>query len=422
MGAPLGSDTMTVAQWCDRWMKTYKGHLHGSNLESYCAQIQKIKARIGLLKMRDVYEYTLQEVLNELAGTSKSNISKFVMVTQQLFARAKANKIIRDDPALYLQIPQGTEGKHRALARWEADMILENWYHHRVGLWVMLMMLAGLRRGEIIALDWGCVDMENRTLTIYRAAEIIKNKSKIKDDTKTDAGKRILPICQPLYDVLNAVPIEKRTGLVCLSASGEQISQSAYDRGISGFNVAMERILNDEDLDQRGRRPKDKQKVNGKSAKKAKTKTAVPKTDHENASEPEKGNIIVPTRKEFTMRGHDLRYTFATALYDAGVDVKSAQYYLGHSDIKTTMNLYTELSQERENLARQMTITFLDSWLKKMPPVMPNDTLDPGEKTSENTPEKGAMSTKCQQSTKDGVIKIQENVVYADFRKDNTAI
>ena len=47
---------------------------------------------------------------------------------------------------------------------------------------------------------------------------------------------------------------------------------------------------------------------------------------------------------------HMLRHTYATLLYDAGVDVKNAQRYLGHSDVLTTLRIYTHLSKEKEKV------------------------------------------------------------------------
>ena len=38
---------------------------------------------------------------------------------------------------------------------------------------------------------------------------------------------------------------------------------------------------------------------------------------------------------------HIFRHTYASDLYKAGVDIKQAQYLLGHDDIKTTMDTYT---------------------------------------------------------------------------------
>jgi site-specific recombinase XerD len=38
-------------------------------------------------------------------------------------------------------------------------------------------------------------------------------------------------------------------------------------------------------------------------------------------------------------------------LYDAGVDVKSAQRFLGHADVETTLRIYTHLTEQKEQNA-----------------------------------------------------------------------
>ena len=42
---------------------------------------------------------------------------------------------------------------------------------------------------------------------------------------------------------------------------------------------------------------------------------------------------------------HMLRHTYATMLYDAGVDIKSAQKFLGHANIEMTLAVYTHLTK-----------------------------------------------------------------------------
>lgn len=52
---------------------------------------------------------------------------------------------------------------------------------------------------------------------------------------------------------------------------------------------------------------------------------------------------------------HMFRHTYATSLYYAGVDVKTAQYLLGHASIEMTMNIYTHLSIDKNfNAASQL--------------------------------------------------------------------
>lgn len=43
---------------------------------------------------------------------------------------------------------------------------------------------------------------------------------------------------------------------------------------------------------------------------------------------------------------HMFRHTYATNLYYAGVDIKTAQYYLGHSNLSVTLDIYTHLKKE----------------------------------------------------------------------------
>ncbi|MDL2257955.1 tyrosine-type recombinase/integrase [Eubacteriales bacterium OttesenSCG-928-K08] len=45
------------------------------------------------------------------------------------------------------------------------------------------------------------------------------------------------------------------------------------------------------------------------------------------------------------------RILYATMLYDAGVDVKSAQKFMGHANVDITLKVYTHLSSQKEGQA-----------------------------------------------------------------------
>ena len=47
------------------------------------------------------------------------------------------------------------------------------------------------------------------------------------------------------------------------------------------------------------------------------------------------------------MTAHQLRHGYATILHDAGIDVKDAQYLLGHSSVSMTQDIYTHIRQSR---------------------------------------------------------------------------
>lgn len=312
------ASNISVAEWVEIYKETYRQNVDESYYYKDDVPYNRLVNELGYMAVTAVTEADLQRSLNKLKGTSFSNCDKYRQCMKRVFERARKNKIITDNPAEDLVMPQYTKGTHRALETWEINLILKYWNTPglHAGLWIMIMMLAGLRRGEMIALDWSAVDMDNRLLTVCQTAVIKINQSEIVKRAKTDAGIRTIPICKQLYDALSSVPAYKRKGLVCLSAHGKQLTDSAVSRGMETFCNAMERVLNGEPMFQRGKR----------------NDIIKRKTDED--------------RVRFSFRVHDLRHTFCTLMYFRGIDLKSAQYYMGHSDVKTTLEIYTHLSKD----------------------------------------------------------------------------
>lgn len=196
----------------------------------------------------------------------------------------------------------------------------------------MLMLLCGLRRGEMIALDWSAVDMDKRVLTVCAAASFDGREMVTHDRTKTPAGMRKLPICEPLYEMLNATPLAKRVGPVCRSATGKPLTHDSVRKNWQTYCRLMTMILNGQEPELRQGR---------KSG----------------------GDADGEYERVFDCRQHDLRHTFATMLFEAGISAKDAQYYLGHSDLRMTTELYTHLTEERKNETLSMVTGYLDEWL-----------------------------------------------------------
>lgn len=329
---------MTVEQWVEIFKETYRTNIDEFYLDMDATPYNRLVKRLGKMRLMDVRESDLQSALNAVSGMSFSTVDKYAQAIRRVFARARKNRLIAENPATDLILPGYVKGTHRALECWEIDLILDNWdcKEARTGLWVLLMMLCGLRRGEMMGLQWDAIDLEADTLEVRRVAVIHHSQTKIVERAKSEAGLRTLPICNILHDALSAVPPEKRVGPVCVSAKGQLLTQSAVDRGIQTFCHTLERILNGEEPDQRGRR---RSKM----------------TPEEIAK--------LEARKKFSFTCHDLRHTYATSLYDAGVEAKDAQYLLGHADIRLTLELYTHLSRERKQKTRAQVAAYLDRWL-----------------------------------------------------------
>lgn len=339
LGLDMANREITLDAWLEKWSATYKV---SSDYDPY---VNRLRATLGPNQVRSIRPLHLRQTLHDAyEGKSTSSATKYRMIIKQVFSQAKINRIIMTDPSENLKLPKTVSGSHRALERWETDLIMDNWRVHHAGRWAMVMLLCGLRRGEMVALDWDAVDLENKTVTVSQTADLKKGKPRIKSGAKSESGVRTLPLCAPLISMLEETPIEKRNGPVCRKADGKRVTSSGIDRGWDTFCKAMTRIANGEKPIQTGRR-----------------------TDREKQDpevKPKEPAVV------FDCLPHDLRHTYATALYDAGVDIKSAQYYLGHANVRMTIELYTHLTEEKENRARSSLTDYLDNWLN--PPSLDN--------------------------------------------------
>ena len=55
---------------------------------------------------------------------------------------------------------------------------------------------------------------------------------------------------------------------------------------------------------------------------------------------------MVTEYKDVRIRGHDFRHTYCTMLYDAGIDLKTAQAWMEHADEKMILKVYAHLTEQ----------------------------------------------------------------------------
>lgn len=319
--APVSA--ITVEQWVDEYMKAYRANVNPLYKSNDAVPYERLKRDLGTRALASIREIDLQASVNALAGMSFSTCDKYIQAVKRVFKKARKNRLIPEDPAEDLELPQYTKGTHRALTKDEIDLILKYWQESPAGLWIMLMLFCGLRRGEMMALDWSAIDLPSRTITVRQTAVINGNTAIVEPRTKTAAGLRVIPIPEPLYNALSSVP--HRAGFVCLSAHGKPLTESAVSRGLDRFCNVVSRLMAD--------RPKNPSRTNKKDE--------------------------LPSL--FKFRTHDLRHTYCSLLYAAGVDVKTAAYLLGHADISVTMKIYTHLSEEKKTVSTDALTAYIST-------------------------------------------------------------
>lgn len=322
-GIQVWESTMTFRELANIWYEQYNLEAGENWKYSQGNMIKKyLVPPLGEMRIKDLRQLHLQTIITTLSknGLSTSYMKKLKQIATQIMQVAVGSDLIMRNPFSDVKVPKKDPFIRRPLTDNEVALITDNWRGHNLGPMAMIMLYAGLRRGEAIALEWSDIDLEKKVIHVTKAASVVKNVTCIKKP-KSDAGIRDVPIPKVLRNML--MEIRKPSGYVCTNTSGEVLTESSYKRQWDSFR----NYLNVCAGGQKG------------------TGRYVPRiTVIENIT------------------AHMLRHTYASMLFDANVDVKSAQRFLGHADIEVTLEIYTHLSEMKE----EKSIEALDSHLDEM--------------------------------------------------------
>lgn len=343
-GLDIAADRDSFGDWAELWAELKYPSISDSWKNVYKGCLDKLSplnyAPISKLRPAD-----FQKIINELARknpntgkpASRRMLDAVKGVAVQICQFAIDNRIMDYNPAAPVRVPETKPArKRRAITDEERVWIDET--PHRAQIAAMIMLYAGLRRGELIPLTWRDIDLEAKTISVSKSVEMVNGQPQLKEGGKTENSTRVVDIPEKLVAFLKSQ--KKESLLVCPSSSGKLLSAMGWKRLWSSYMTELNIRYGDFSNVVRW--------SNGK-------KMEIHVIGEKDKYNP---NGIPMVIDGFT--AHDLRHTFATMLYFAGVDILTAKEQLGHSDVKTTMNIYTHLDKEY----KRRSMDKLDAYLK----------------------------------------------------------
>lgn len=293
-------------------------------------QLYIASAPLGKKLLTEVTTDDIEQALLPVSAMSSSYYRTVHMLLRSIFKAAKKSHLIAEDPTEGLSSRGGKPAKDLpALTDDQAELLLATVHGLRVETFVMLGLYAGLRREEILALQWDCVhlDVANPYLEIKRTWRTEANRPQISDRTKTKAGKRQIPIPPKLLDQLLREKSRSKSDYVVANTSGGPLSQSQW-RNL--WNLVTKRTTKKRSYT---RYKKGHEKV---------VHTVSPELGHAAGHNPD-----VIYSMDFHPTPHQLRRTYITNLIYAGADPKTVQYLAGHESSKITMDVYAKVKYNR---------------------------------------------------------------------------
>ena len=312
-GLLIINGSSTFARWVEEWLVTYKKpKVTSSTYNDIKAMMERCFVKdLGAMKLADIRLIHIQKCINKLEGKSKSYIHQAMTYIKACFTKAYENELINRSPCIGLEPPNAaTKEERRPLTPKELHYFMEAIKVHHRGSFFAIMLACGLRPAEARALTWFNVNMSDKTLSVRQSVQA--NSAEIKEP-KTEAGKRTIPIPDWYMDILKQIP-RTDSPYIFPGEKGQPLSKRRYLMGWSSLMREMELAA---------------------GAQTYRNKIII--------HAPDIGQDLTP---------YNLRHTYATQLAEKEVPLKTAQYLLGHTDIKVTSNIYTHVTERMINDAR----------------------------------------------------------------------
>ena len=267
--------------------------------------------KLGYKKIKDIKLYDVKQLIKDMENIP-TTAKKTLQLLKRILNDAVDNDIIVKNVAQNIKPPKILKKERSPLTLEEDNILLLS--NNKYAPFFILMRYTGMRREEIVPLTIDDVDFENKIISINKAVTFINNQPILKS-TKNKKS-RTVPLLDIIYDLVkklvdNAIK-ENRALLFIKETDEKMLTESAIKRHLESFLYSLNKDIKE-----------DENKIN------------------------------------FTC--HQLRHSYCTMLYYAGVKIKKAQELMGHSSADMVYNIYTHLDEKRENAE-----VLINNYLKKL--------------------------------------------------------
>ena len=325
-GIDISATNDSFKTWVEHWLRAKKHEVSKDRYDCLKTRAGVWSDALGYAQINQIKPFEIQAVLFSIAAKnpntgkpmSKKTTKEYIQVINSIFTFAHENRVLEYIPTGNLKIPQNAAEpvQRRALTAEERKRVVE--FEHRAKPSAMLMMMSGLRRGEATALQWNDIDFENNKISVTKSYNFKEKDFKLPKNGKA----RVVSVPKRLIDYLKTLP--KTSLFVLTNAQGKMMTDDSWRQLYKSY-------MHDMNLEYG---------FNGNPPSKY---------------QPTKIPMLIPT---FTP--HELRHTFCTTLFEAGVDALTAKDQMGHADIQTTLAIYTHLSAKHKDVQANKLDAFYD--------------------------------------------------------------
>ena len=317
-GFYINLDNITLEKYLEAYKSDYVSpNLSKNSYEKLITAANKINPHIGKIKLHKIKPLHIQSMVNEWNKEQQmkpGTIQTYMRVLSSAMQQAIKWQLITYNPCKAVTGPRIEHNSLSILTGDQIQILLAASKETPIYPVIMLALMTGMRRGEILGLQWHNVDLANGRIFVEHNLVKAGNDIILKD-TKTSSGKRSVDISIKLTHFLKMLSIQQKENALRF---GKDYTHNTYVCKYPDGTIFRPDYV-------------------PKKFKKILTEASLPQ-----------------------LRFHDLRHTHASMLLLAGENPKVIQERLGHSSIKITLDTYSHLVPSMQKSAADRMESMVD--------------------------------------------------------------
>lgn len=290
----------TFKDIAENWEREHRQEITQRTWKNYEPHYKDIVSKHG---KKTIDQVTAKEVINHLTtakakGYSATVVNSIRSLYRMIFDYAIAHDLAQYNPVTSVRLPKGLKrGKRVAPTEEQIKTIFAN-ADAPFGLFPVFLLCTGMRKSEALALTWEDIDFQNREISVTKSLDYTVGAHPKVKPPKTEAGNRVIPLIDLLYDRLVEAHAMSTSPYVFPAVESTRGGPGGGLMTLRGYDGAWIRFCESAGL-MEGGKP--------------------------------------------SIGAHNLRHGTATLMFELGVDELTTQRILGHSRVEITREIYTDL-------------------------------------------------------------------------------
>lgn len=314
---------ITVKEWMETWQELYLKDKSESTIAGYEKQIKSyIIPQFGDMLLQELTTLEIQKWVNGLYDCSPvskkpmkpKTVRNIFLNLQAACHKAVVLELLKKSPCENVVLRSCDSRVVNPYNTDEVNKFVEALKGTKLEIPMLIDLSLGLRRGELLALQWNDIDFEKNKVHIRHNLVLDKNRQLIVKKPKSKSGDRVISLSPKLTAILKQAKVKYLENKLRHGNDYEDNNlvvchQDGTPYNPDSFSSMFRRFIKKNNLRQ--------------------------------------------------IRLHDIRHTNCTQLLMNGVDMKTMQERLGHSDYSITANTYSHVLSEVDKHASEVADTVM---------------------------------------------------------------